>query len=704
MLKRILAAVALIAFDVAAASAAEKQPFTVDDVYRVEQITDFKVSPRGDEAVYVRHFYDVNYPERRTVLWRIDGATGRREPLEVGEPDGKMPVYSPDGKELAYVSNEIGHSSWSAKNHFPKHSEPTGHLRVLARDYDPQHPQSNRIPEKLGGYIFCDPFYARISFSPKGKSLAVVAGAQWERHLELREKHLAEGSTAAFDDQGEGYEGYGNAQVEIYGPPKYEKDRDNRWNWHAHSDAKYAYGDPQWSPDEEFIIFHANRTDDQESVRYSINKNFDLWRARLIGTHWDDRVEQLTTNGGPDVSPRISPDGKHVLYLSVPRKGPHMDVFNLCVLPLDGEKPEPRVLVDAHDAEGKAERDAAGSTPWQPTFPLRDDCWIDAQHVRVNGVQGMKAETRVFNIAGPDAPISADAKPEPEPHKNPRLKKPEANPWLDDRLHGPQEVVRWKSFDGLEIEGVLTLPPAELTQFKKPYPVIVYPHGGPHSASRPEFNITLQVFASAGYAVFQPNYRGSYGYGRKFLDAAWLDMGGSDMQDILTGVDALIERGVVDAERQFVYGSSYGGYSACRLVTLTDRFRAVVAQNAVTDLHAMWRLSDIQSWTEWEFGGKPWETIKLYGKTIDVGEAMRERSPTTHAHKAKTPTLLLHADHDRRCPLPMGQMFYRILKENGCPTELVVYTDERHQIWQVKHQADVLQRTLAWFAQHDKEP
>ena len=116
-----------------------------------------------------------------------------------------------------------------------------------------------------------------------------------------------------------------------------------------------------------------------------------------------------------------------------------------------------------------------------------------------------------------------------------------------------------------------------MTEFKAPYPVIVYPHGGPHSASKPGFNFNVHLFAAHGYAVFQPNFRGSYGYGRKFLDAARFDMGGSDMQDILTGVDMLIERGTVDTDRQFVYGISYGGY--IDLPTrrrCTDQFHAAV--------------------------------------------------------------------------------------------------------------------------------
>lgn len=698
----------LIGFVIIAASDAaradEKILLQLSDIYRQETVSDFKVSPRGDEAVYVRSWYDHAQPGRRSAIWRIDGATGRAEPLEPGEPDGRMPTYSPDGQWLAFVTDRADEIRIDRP---PAYSDRGGFFGVLRRPIV-DHPAVEE-PRLTRYGIFddalTDGFYSRVAFSPDSSRFTAVMSDV--------------GSVAdvldVFDDQGEGYEGYFQATIKVFDveesrfpsslTPQLPPPRGN--------DDRFWAGDPQWTPDGKRIVFHSNRTNDQESVRYSINKNYDLWSAEAkdaadfgpIESDSDDKqyLRPLTINPGPDVSPRISPDGKHVLYLSVPRKGPHMDVFNLCVLALDEKDAQPRTLINAHDAE----RADDGTPPFQPTFPLRDDSWIDDSHVRVRGVRGMKTETLVFHIAGEDHPIAAHAKPEPDPPANKKLKPPAVNTWLQERLEAREEIVKWKSFDGLEIEGVLTLPPLTESEDSAdgkdhaPYPLIVYPHGGPHSASKPGFNFAVHLFAAHGYAVFQPNFRGTYGYGRKFLDAARFDMGGADMQDILTGIDMLIERGTVDKNRQFVYGISYGGYSTCRLVTLTKQFRAAAAQNAVTDLHAMWSLSDLQSWTEWEFGGKPWETVEHEGRKIDVGALMRERSPTTLAHTVTTPTLILHADHDRRCPVAMGRMFYRGLKESGCETEMVIYSDERHGLWQVKHQADVLERVLAWFAEHD---
>jgi dipeptidyl aminopeptidase/acylaminoacyl peptidase len=163
------------------------------------------------------------------------------------------------------------------------------------------------------------------------------------------------------------------------------------------------------------------------------------------------------------------------------------------------------------------------------------------------------------------------------------------------------------------------------------------------------------------------------------------------MRDILTGIDHLVRQGTVDPRRQFVYGVSYGGYMTCWLVGHTNQFRAAVAQNAVTELGTMYYLSDLRSWIEWEFGGRPWE----------VPEAMKKHSPLSYASAVRTPTLILHSADDRRCPLPMGLMFYRALECRGVESEMVIYPDEGHLIRQLKHQEDVMRRVLDWFARHD---
>jgi dipeptidyl aminopeptidase/acylaminoacyl peptidase len=405
-------------------------------------------------------------------------------------------------------------------------------------------------------------------------------------------------------------------------------------------------------------------------------------------------MRQLTRGPGPEVSPRLSPDGKRLVCLSIPRRGSHRDVFNLAVVDLEAPDPKLTVLFDHHGTDADKPPHPA------PAFPLPADCWLDDDHLIYNSEAGTGSQLVRLSLADNKGATVDLAKITDDPAREPRspldrLRRrqaltPAGNVFLRERAPSTTRIVAWKN-EGHTIEGILTTPPLE-TGMKAPYKLVVFPHGGPHSRSAAGFNFTAEVLAAHGYAAFQPNFRGSSGYGQKFIDADRFDLGGGDMRDILTGVDQLIADGVADRERLFVYGVSYGGYMTCWLVGHTTRFRAAVAQNAVTDLNMMWGLSDLQTWTEWEQGGKPWE----------VPDRMRKHSPLTYADKVQTPTLILHARDDRRCPLPMGRAFHQALLDRQVPTQMVIYPNEGHGIRQPRHVEDVLRRLLGWFEKYDR--
>jgi dipeptidyl aminopeptidase/acylaminoacyl peptidase len=529
--------------------------------------------------------------------------------------------------------------------------------------------------------VFNDGFYGRLAFSPDSTRLAFIADDGTDPRTPAEK---ANGVRIAREDQGEGYTGYGAAQLWVAhldaAPGPFAASKIERLTG-VNADLDLWYGDPQWSPDGKSIAVHANWTEDRESVRYSINKNYDIW---LIDAATGGG-RRLTFGPGPEVSPRFSPDGKHLACLSVPRKGSHRDVFNLMMIDLKHEA-KPHVLFDHLASADKPPPHPA------PSFPLPVDCW-DGTHLLYNTERGVRTESvRVEVITGQIVtPLDREPSDTPMSGQDRAARRaqltPPGNTFLKDVARGEQKVITWKISDVLEIEGILTTPPAEANA-KPPYKLVVYPHGGPHSRSALGFDFTVQLFAANGYAVFQPNFRGSSGYGQKFIDADRGDFGGGDMRDIMTGIDKLIADKIADKDRLFVYGISYGGFMTSWLVGQTDRFKAAVAQNAVTDLNMMWSLSDIPSWTEWEFGGRPWE----------VPEKMRKHSPLTHADKVKTPTLVLHSAADRRCPLPMGRAYYQALKARGVQTGLVVYPGEGHGIRQPRHREDVYRRVLEWFA------
>ncbi len=659
-----------------------KRVLAVEDLYRLDAPADVVLAPDGRRAAFARAWIDLKSKQARSSLWLVEGDRDRARPLEEGEPDGRAPVFSPDGKWLAFLSTRPRPQGWKQTPAVPPESDPATDVWLVSLEGGPPIPLAGS--DKAYGRVFNDGFYGRLAFSLDGRRLAFVAD---DGHDPRGDDERAANVFRVRPDQGEGYTGYGPAQVWVAdldpAPGRSAASalerltRDDVW-----------YGDPQWSPDGRFLVVHANRTPDRESVRYSINKDFDLW-ALDVKTR---EVRRLTSGVGPEVSPRFSPDGKRLACLSVPRKGSHRDVFNLAVVTLGDGGPRTEVLFDHHGP------DADRPPHLPPTFPLPRDCWDGNDHLVYTSEAG--TETRTVRL---DLRTRKGTDLEPDPGKAPdldtvagRLRRradltPPANRALKECLLAEGRVISWDNGEGGRIEGILTLPPAG--KVRAPYPLVLYPHGGPHSRSARGFDFTVQTFAAQGYAVLQPNYRGSSGYGQKFIDADRGDFGGGDMRDILTGIDELVRQKMVDPGRQFVYGTSYGGFLTCWLVGHTNQFRAAVAQNAVTDLGVMWGRGDLPSWVEWEFGGRPWE----------VPGALRRHSPLTHVAAVQTPTLILHSRDDRRCPVVMGGMFHEALRARQVETEMIVYPGEGHGIRQPRHREDVLARTLAWFAAHDRK-
>jgi dipeptidyl aminopeptidase/acylaminoacyl peptidase len=684
--RSLLVVLAILAFSAALRAepaASAKKPLGIEDLYRFDGPITPALSPDGKRLAYARHWIDATTKQARQSLWLVDGQSDRARGGEPGEPDARVPMFSPDGKWIVFLSTRPRPAGWKPTPPVPPESDPATDIWLVPANGGATIPLAG--PDKPYGRVLNDGFYGRIAFSPDGRKLVFVADDGKDPRSP---EEIAADVQVVRPDQGEGYTGYGPAQLWVAQleetPASFAARRIDRLT----TDDVW-YGDPQWSPDGRSVVVHANRTDDRESARYSINKNFDLW---LIDVQTRAR-QQVTSGPGPEVSPRFSPDGRRLVCLSVPRKGSHRDVFNLAVVTFGPGGPRTEIVFDHH-------RPDAGKPPHPaPLFPLPPDCWADEHHIIYHTAVGPDTKTGRIDLRtgkGELLPaLAKDEKPDVQSFAGRealrRQLTPRGNAVLQERLRAEVRRVRWKNDTGQEIDGLLTVPPAEVA--KPPYKLLLYPHGGPHSRSTQGFNFPLQVFAAHGYAVFQPNFRGSEGYGQAFIDADRFDFGGGDMRDILTGIDHLIDQKLIDRDRQFVAGVSYGGYMTCWLVGHTNRFRAAVAQNAVTDLNAMWGLSDIQSWTEWEFGGRPWE----------VPGAMRQHSPLTYAANVRTPTLILHARDDRRCPLPMGRMFYQALRARQVPTQMVIYPGEGHGIRQPRHQEDVLRRTLAWFQEHDRK-
>jgi len=251
-----------------------------------------------------------------------------------------------------------------------------------------------------------------------------------------------------------------------------------------------------------------------------------------------------------------------------------------------------------------------------------------------------------------------------------------------------QQSYRWKSFDGLEIEGILVLP---RERPEGPLPLVVVVHGGPTGCWPWAFTTGLShVLTADGYALFLPNVRGSVGRGPEFAEANLGDMGGGDLKDILAGVDALVGEGIADDARVAISGGSYGGFMSSWAITQTDRFAAAMPFAVVTDWVSFHSTTNIGQFDRLYLQAEPWDAAGEY----------TNRSPVYHAHKCKTPTLILHGEDDLCTPLGQAFELYNALVEGGCAAELVVYPREGHGWTEREHQLDSWNRIRDWLARY----
>jgi dipeptidyl aminopeptidase/acylaminoacyl peptidase len=256
---------------------------------------------------------------------------------------------------------------------------------------------------------------------------------------------------------------------------------------------------------------------------------------------------------------------------------------------------------------------------------------------------------------------------------------------------GKSESLSWKS-DGFRVQGWLMLPkgydPA------KRYPLIVEVHGGPAAAVTAHWGggggLSPNAFSALGYFVLQPNPRGSYGQGEEFTQGNRKDFGYGDLRDILAGVDTVLAKYPVDADRVGLTGWSYGGFMSMFAVTQTNRFKAAVAGAGISDWQSYYGENSIDQWMTPYFGSSVYDDPAVYAKS----------SAINYIKQVKTPTLVVVGDRDGECPAPQSFEFWHALKDEHVPTQLVIYPNEGHGFVDPAHRRDVMYRAVDWFAEY----
>lgn len=457
-----------------------------------------------------------------------------------------------------------------------------------------------------------------------------------------------------------------------------------------------------WHPDGTKLLFVAD-PDWRDELRY---ESPDLWMVTTSGN-----VTRLTNDDNVYSDPSFSPDGKYLAYVVDPgtdliirEKRNHGGPSDLFIRPVDGG--EAINLTASWDLE-------PGATRWSPdsrfiyfsaqvggdshlfrvSVPTGRVEQVTKGERRLNGISYDKGMTKIaYTVSLNDAPAdvyvaSIDGSGER------KLTNVHAQ-LLSEIGFTRTERLTWASYDGTQIEGWLTYPHGYEAS-KGRYPLIVFSHGGPHSAVGPGFNFKKQFFAAHGYFILDTNFRSSTGYGEKFKWATWGAWGNKDGEDVVSGIDHVLKTYPIDAKRVGHTGHSYGGFMTNWLITqYPDRFAAAISGAGISNWISDYGTADIYRTKETEFFGTPWDA--------EARERMIKQSPLTYAGRVKTPTLFVHGEVDQRVPYEEAEQMYFALARRGVPTKMIQYADQPHGIgghWNNVHR---MLNELKWWDKYLK--
>ncbi len=653
---RLAAAVIAVAAVSGVASAA-KRPVTVDDLMAIRNVTDARVSPDGTRVVYVVSVPDLAANRHDSDLWLVnaDGSGRRRLTAGPGRDDG--PRWSPDGRRIAFLSDRDGSTRiWRIA---PDGGEAT------AIDGSPRaagpfawFPDGRRLavllPEDAGD----------SDRRPSGPPVSVDAGREPPR-MGIRILDVATGACVPLTR--------GTGSVESF----------------------------SISPDGSEVAYSARPT---SSVPDLFNSDLFVVDVASGG------VRNLVVRPGPDSGPQWSPDGSRIAFVTTHGRLEWVANWSIGLVPAAGG-PVENVTPDFDEFITSCRWAADGGRLFF-TSSAGVANQLFAADVRTKTVAAVSSGLRViadasFSRDGRVAAFTVSDSTHPadafisrtSPFEPRRLA--ETNPQLAELDLGETEVVRWTSFDGREIEGLLLKPAGYVPG--RTYPLLTYVHGGPSAKFECAFSpqiggstpiqgesLPLQALAGRGFAILMPNPRGSYGYGERFRTANVKDWGHGDYLDIMAGVDAMVARGVADPDRCGIMGRSYGGYMTAWAITRTTRFRAAALGAGMSNLVSFYGQTDIPGYMEYYLGGTPWTAREEY----------EARSPVVFADRVRTPVLITHGEEDARVPLPQARELYTALRRQGVEARLVVFPRQGHVVLEPRSEREIMALNLEWFVSH----
>jgi dipeptidyl aminopeptidase/acylaminoacyl peptidase len=631
-----------------------KKLLTAMDLLRINGVSNPRISPDGSRVVYtvseIKMEKDKEW-KQVTQLWVVPTGDGHARQFTRGDKSASQPEWSPDGSMIAFLSDR----------------EKDGERQVWMILADGGEAWS--VTSHKGGVT-------GFHFSPDGKRLVLTATDQPNKDEEDRRK--VKDDTIVMDRD------LKMTHLWVYDIDKKDEKRLTQGAW--------TVSDPQWSPDGTRITYTTRPTPRADDGALS-----DVW----VVTVASGEKQKIAGDPAAADNARWSPDGKWIAFTGTPDRDPGPSTSFLYLYPAEGGTPK-QVTSKFDLSVGTPVWSRDGKTIYFSTNTL-EAIELYSADVASGGVKQLTSrgsatgiteiskdgKTIVGTLSSPGQPTELYVTSMDFGSIKPLTNH---NAWLNDYSVAQSEVVKWKSKDGTEVEGVLTKP-VGYTSGKVPF--LLNPHGGPTGASLNNWNGTVQVLAANGFAVLQPNFRGSTGKGLAFSQANKNTWGKGDYEDCMSGVDAMIAAGIADPDRMGAFGWSYGGYMTFWIDTQTDRFKAISPGAGLTNIYSMYSQTDIHRYLNWFYTDKaPWENQELYW----------DRSPMKYVGNVKTPTMIMHGQVDTRVPIAQAQEFYQALVERKVPVDFVVYPRENHGFTEPRHNMDRVRRYVRFFAKYLQTP
>jgi dipeptidyl aminopeptidase/acylaminoacyl peptidase len=632
---------------------------TIDESLSMKSVAGAQISPDGRYVAY--SVTQTNWDEDDFVsqIWIAVTATGERYQLTSGKKASTGPQWSPDSRRLAFTSDRDG------KRQIYLISPTGGEAAQLTAE---------------------DNGVGAIAWSPDGASIAFSStGPDAKAKKDRKEKY------GDFEIIGGDYVMNHLWLVKVTAEIPSDLKKLPKAEPLTKGD-QFSVSGFSWSPDGKRIAFSASRDPDLGS-----QDTEQLYVLDLADLH----VRKLLDANGPNTNPKWSPDGKQIAYATYDGQ-PFFFYANRYIAVIPAEGGAPRVLTSDFDED-------ANLLDWGP-----DGIYFTALQKTNAHLYRIDPATRaVHRISAPDsfhasgASFTKDhrtlAATGAAPNRFAEIFTSSTSDFAPHYLTdtgaqykgfqlGHREVVEWKSSDGASVEGIL-IKPADYDPSRK-YPLLVVIHGGPTGVDTPVLTADryypVERFAAKGALILKPNYRGSAGYGAKFRALNVRNLGVGDYEDVISGVDSLIAKGIVDKDRVASMGWSEGGYISAFITCYSDRFKAVSVGAGISDWLTYYVNTDIHPFTRQYLKATPWEDPEIYRKT----------SPITYVNRAKTPTLIQQGDQDKRVPPPDSYELYQALKDRGIPVKLIFYKGFGHPINKPKQQRAVMEHNYDWFSKY----